>query len=166
MSTVSATDNVYNIRATTSTTSTDAATPGGTLGKDQFLQLLVTQMEYQDPLDPQDNSEYIAQLASFSSLEQMTNLNDKLEELSTTIDSLVSNNSVSQAAAMIGKEVTYNAQDNVLALGGTSADAASVSETATGTVTSVTLKDGVPYLVIEKNGQTTYVSTTTVTDIA
>ena len=44
------------------------------LGKDAFLQLLVTQMKYQDPLDPQDNSEYLSQLAQFSALEQMTNV--------------------------------------------------------------------------------------------
>mgnify|MGYP003297966215 CR=1 FL=1 len=47
---------------------------GGTLDKDAFLQLLVTQMKYQDPLDPSDNSEYIAQLATFSQLEEMQNM--------------------------------------------------------------------------------------------
>ena len=41
-----------------------------TLGKDAFLKLLVTQMRYQDPLDPQDNSQYLSQLAQFSALEQ------------------------------------------------------------------------------------------------
>ncbi len=44
------------------------------LGKDAFLQLLVTQMQYQDPLNPQDNSEFVSQLAEFSSLEQMQNM--------------------------------------------------------------------------------------------
>ncbi|MDX9974358.1 MAG: flagellar hook capping FlgD N-terminal domain-containing protein, partial [FCB group bacterium] len=45
------------------------------LSKDTFLQLLVNQMQNQDPLDPTDNSQMIAQLAQFSSLEQMSNLN-------------------------------------------------------------------------------------------
>ncbi|WP_275423023.1 flagellar hook assembly protein FlgD, partial [Pseudomonas aeruginosa] len=45
------------------------------LGKDAFLQLLVTQMQHQNPLDPQDNSEFVAQLAQFSSLEGITTLN-------------------------------------------------------------------------------------------
>ena len=45
------------------------------LGKEDFLLLLVTQMQYQDPLEPTDNTEYVAQLAQFSSLEQMQNLN-------------------------------------------------------------------------------------------
>ena len=44
------------------------------LGKDAFLQLLVTQMKYQDPLQPMDNTQFVAQLAQFSSLEQMSNV--------------------------------------------------------------------------------------------
>jgi len=49
------------------------------LGKDEFLQLLVTQLQYQDPLEPMSDTEYIAQLAQFSSLEQMQNIADGLE---------------------------------------------------------------------------------------
>ena len=52
---------------------------GGAMGKDQFLELLITEMQNQDPLDPVDNKEMIAQLAQFSSLEQMQNLNEKFE---------------------------------------------------------------------------------------
>lgn len=48
---------------------------GGELGKEEFLQLLVTQMQYQDPLEPNKDTDYISQLAQFSSLEQMQNLN-------------------------------------------------------------------------------------------
>lgn len=61
------------------------------LGKDAFLQLLVTQLQYQDPLNPQDNSEMIAQLAQFSSLEAMQNL--------------ASSMSNSQALSLVGKNV-------------------------------------------------------------
>lgn len=53
--------------------------PGGHLGKDEFLKLLVTQLSHQDPLDPMDSTQSIAQLAQFSALEQMQNVNDKLE---------------------------------------------------------------------------------------
>lgn len=49
---------------------------GSKLDKDDFLMLLVTQMKYQDPLEPESNTEYVAQLAQFSTLEQMENLNN------------------------------------------------------------------------------------------
>lgn len=55
--------------------------PGGYLGKEQFLQLLVAQLSHQDPLNPVDNTESIAQLAQFSALEQMQNVSTQLEGL-------------------------------------------------------------------------------------
>lgn len=60
--------------------STDNEVAGGSLDKDAFLQLLVAQMQYQDPLEPTDNTEYISQLATFSSLEEMQNLNQSMTE--------------------------------------------------------------------------------------
>lgn len=54
---------------------------GGSLGKDEFLKLLVTQLSYQDPLDPMDSTESIAQLAQFSALEQMQNVGDQIASL-------------------------------------------------------------------------------------
>ncbi len=53
---------------------------GGSLDKDAFLQLLVTQMQYQDPLEPTDNTEYISQLATFSSLEEMQNMTSSMDK--------------------------------------------------------------------------------------
>lgn len=49
-------------------------TPSAELGKDDFLLLLLTQMKYQDPLNPMDSNDYIAQMAQLSTLEQMTNM--------------------------------------------------------------------------------------------
>jgi flagellar basal-body rod modification protein FlgD len=52
-----------------------------TLGKDAFLSLLVTQLQHQDPLDPQDNSEFLAQLAQFTSLESLQQIKDDMAAL-------------------------------------------------------------------------------------
>lgn len=52
---------------------------GGNLGKDEFMELLITQMQNQDPMAPTDNTAMIAQMAQFSSLEQMQNLNSSFE---------------------------------------------------------------------------------------
>ncbi|WP_105618055.1 flagellar hook assembly protein FlgD [Vallitalea okinawensis] len=53
---------------------------GGDLGKNAFLELLVTQMQYQDPFNPMEDTDYLAQLAQFSSLEQMENLNTQFSQ--------------------------------------------------------------------------------------
>ena len=63
----------YVVAPSGTTTSNNAY---NALGKDEFLQLLVTQMQYQDPLNPTSDTEFIAQMAQFSSLEQMQNLNN------------------------------------------------------------------------------------------
>jgi flagellar basal-body rod modification protein FlgD len=72
------------------------------LGKDAFLQLLVTQLQNQDPLQPMDNTEFVAQLAQFSSLEQLTSVNDQLSSVQL---GLISSSNL-QAAGLVGKEVT------------------------------------------------------------
>jgi len=51
------------------------------LGKDAFLQLLVTQLQHQDPTQPQDDAQFITQLATFSSLEQLSSINSSLEAI-------------------------------------------------------------------------------------
>lgn len=78
------------------------------LGKDDFLKILITQMRYQDPLEPMDTRESIAQMASFSSLEQMQNLNKGFENMSNTItEQLMPSVMLQQASTMIGREVAY-----------------------------------------------------------
>lgn len=69
----------------TSSTSTDTTSSKGTssLGQDAFLQLLVTQLQYQDPLNPMDDKEFVAELAQFSSLEQLTEINTGIGNLTT-----------------------------------------------------------------------------------
>jgi flagellar basal-body rod modification protein FlgD len=72
------------------------------MGKDDFLQLLVAQLQAQDPLNPMDSTEFTAQLAQFSSLEQLQNINGSLDNIGTS-QSVLTN---SQAVSFIGKEVT------------------------------------------------------------
>ena len=71
------------------------------LGKDDFLTLLLTQLQNQDPLNPADSTEYTAQLAQFSSLEQLSNVNTNLEDIQLYQASL--NNA--QAVSFIGREI-------------------------------------------------------------
>ncbi len=73
--------------------------PDQTLDKDDFLELLLVQMQNQDPLEPMDNTESIAQMAEFSALEQMTNLNSSMDTLLTAFN----NTSKSNALSMIGR---------------------------------------------------------------
>lgn len=61
--------------ATTGKTNTSSTNSGSSLDKDAFLQLLVAQMKYQDPLEPTSNTEYMTQLAQFSSVEELQNIN-------------------------------------------------------------------------------------------
>lgn len=74
------------------------------LGKDDFLKLLITELRYQDALNPVDDREMIAQLAQFSSLEQMQNLSSKVEELARA-------QKAAQAASLIGRTVNAVTSD-------------------------------------------------------
>ncbi len=94
------------------------------LGKDAFLQLLVTQMKYQDPLNPTSDTEYIAQLAQFSQLEQMQNL--------------ASTNENSQLFSMVGKEVCVSAEN-----------ADGTLSYKKGIVSGVTMSGGKAYLTVD-----------------
>jgi flagellar basal-body rod modification protein FlgD len=83
-------------------TSTTAREIKQNLDKDDFLQLMITQMQYQDPLNPMDNTEQLAQQAQFSSLEQMQNMNDNLGKLLDAFNT----NQKAGTLSMIGKNVS------------------------------------------------------------
>jgi flagellar basal-body rod modification protein FlgD len=92
------------INSVTTTTEQVAVSETSVLGKEDFLNLLVTQLQYQDPLNPTDSTEFTAQLAQFSSLEQLNNVNDNLELL----QNFQASSSNSQAVSLLGKEITAN----------------------------------------------------------
>jgi flagellar basal-body rod modification protein FlgD len=105
------------VDAGASTNTTDTAK--GTLGKDDFLKLLLAQLTHQDPLNPADAAEFSSQLAQFSSLEQLNNINDNLTSLQESQDS----SNTFQALDIIGKEI--EADGDTLSLGDTGASAGS-----------------------------------------
>lgn len=80
-------------------TSTQAATSA--MGRDQFLKLLVTQLANQDPMSPMQGTEFVAQLATFSSLEQQMNISDRIQALALSQTAAVG----AQAVSFVGKEI-------------------------------------------------------------
>ena len=88
-----ATDNVAS--------ASSAATGNQSLGKDAFLQLLVTQLKNQNPLSPQDNGAFVAQLAQFSSLEGINTLNDSVNAISSNFSS----SQALQASSLVGRSI-------------------------------------------------------------
>ncbi|MBB4661003.1 flagellar hook capping FlgD N-terminal domain-containing protein [Conexibacter arvalis] len=102
------------------------------LGKDDFLKLLIGQMQNQDPLNPTDGAQYMAQMTQFSILEQITNLGQTMAAAS-------SNEYDQNAIALIGKQISY------LRLDGREL------RTYTGTVESVTFTNQGPQLTIRED---------------
>ena len=92
---------VYPVDASNSNTSQATASKGSALGKDDFMNLLVAQLQNQDPLNPMDSTAFTSQLAEFSSLEQLSNVNENLEYLQMYQSSI--NNA--QAVSFIGKNI-------------------------------------------------------------
>ena len=86
--------------------SAETAKPGE-LGRDDFLNLLVTQLQHQDPLNPMDSTDFTAQLAQFSSLEQLSNMSGQLEEMAHSQAAFAS----SQAVGYIGHTVLSAGSD-------------------------------------------------------
>jgi|APLow6443716910_1056828.scaffolds.fasta_scaffold151680_1 flagellar basal-body rod modification protein FlgD len=81
------------------------------LGKDDFLKLLITQLRYQDPLEPMKGTEFAAQLAQFSSVEQLSNINTNLTQTLATNQLMTQSIGNSLAATMIGKGVKASANE-------------------------------------------------------
>jgi len=98
-------------------TATGSATRTQSMGRDEFLTLLVAQLKNQDPLSPMDSMEFTTQLAQFSSLEQLYNVNASVRELSAYQQGMYN----AQAVSLIGKQVVA-AGGNRFVLAGDSAE--------------------------------------------
>lgn len=111
---------------------TAGATQAGSLGLQDFLKILLTQLTYQDPLKPMDNQQFMAQMAQFTSLEQTQKLNDK-------IDQLITNQAALQSVGLIGRVVEVNTDYGRV----------------TGTVTSLSLSGSAPAISLTTSVGTT-----------
>jgi flagellar basal-body rod modification protein FlgD len=124
-----------------SSNSSTSQLPTSTLTQQDFLSILLTQLQFQDPLKPMDDEEFVAQLAQFSALEVNT-------EASAKLDTLVSFSSINQGVNLLGRTVTIN--DSQAGLSG--------SQAASGVVTAVDFSSGEPLLTVTT-------STTTLTSV-
>lgn len=114
----------------------DASQPGGPLGQDQFLQMLVAQLQNQDPLDPMQSDQMASELAQFSSLTELQDINTTLTNQQGSQSSLLGAVQSSAAIATIGH--TAVATGNQLEIGGNNG-ATSVLANVSGNGTSGTL---------------------------
>ena len=141
---------VSSATATSSYTTASTATssqidnPNSALDKTDFLSMMITKLENQDPLSV-DDSDFTSQLAQYSSLEQMTTMNTAITAMSTKIDDMNTNlisqmsmDNTAQAVTLVGKTVSVQVTDTN----------GNVTDSATGTVTTVKFVDGVPKIVI------------------
>ncbi|PKG24935.1 flagellar hook assembly protein FlgD [Niallia nealsonii] len=105
-------------------------TGNSSLGKDDFLKILITQLQNQDPTKPLEDKDFIAQMATFSSLEQMTNMNATMESFTT----LQTQSNLISYGQFVGKVVDWNKTE-------TDSSGADTTTSGTGKVVSVAYKD-------------------------
>ena len=126
---------------TSTTPTTTSASDNAELGKDQFLKLFVAQLQHQDPMNPMEDSDFMGQMASFSTLEQVTTM-------ASANAARAANLQLSQSVGLIGRTVTWTDADDV---------------SHTGVVEKVSHKDGQPVLTVSG---TEGVDPTAITQIA
>jgi flagellar basal-body rod modification protein FlgD len=105
MSTQERTKTQLQVDVLNKTLAVNGRTPKTELGKDDFLQLLIAQLSHQDPTAPTEDTQFIAQMAQFSSLEQMTNMSSGFTRLTSLLTG-------SEAASAVGKTVDIDMGEN------------------------------------------------------
>lgn len=123
-----------SVNSTGSSNASDPSTtmpvlPNATLGEQDFLNLLVAQMTNQDPLNPISNTDFVAQMAQFNSLQQM-------QQIQTDLSQMNSQQNLLQASGLLGRQVVLQTDPQ---------------DTVTGVVSSMQIANGTPKIVV--NGQ-------------
>lgn len=113
----------------TVTSAASAPSAAASLGLQDFVKVLTTQLTYQDPLKPMDNQEFMAQMAQFTALEQTQQLNDRVQQL-------VDNQAALQSVGLIGRTVDFT----------------TASGRSSGTVTALSLQGDSPILSVALPG--------------
>lgn len=129
MTDIISTTNVWPNYSTSNVSTAASKQSSDSLGKDQFLKILITQLQNQNPMEPLEDKEFIAQMAQFTSVEQLTNISSQIESLSQSLGA---------ASGLIGKQVSWI---------GTSAES-NESAVRSGVVDSIVIRSGVQYAVI------------------
>lgn len=140
----------------TQTAAQQASSLGSQLGQDAFLKLLTTQLQNQDPLHPMDDTQSVAQLAQFSSVQATTELKDAFA-------SFQSNFSVMQSAGLLGKTVSAQATDssgNVISVNGLVKTISVINGNP-----MITLVDANGKLMVDGNGQPLQLPTSAILSI-
>jgi flagellar basal-body rod modification protein FlgD len=109
--------------------SAGAGASSGTLGLQDFMKVLLTQLTFQDPLKPMDNQAFMAQMAQFSALEQSQQLNERMQQL-------LENQAALQSIGLLGRTVDVTAN----------------GVSSTGTVTAMALQGSAPLLTVSLAG--------------
>ncbi|GAA4871598.1 hypothetical protein GCM10023310_59010 [Paenibacillus vulneris] len=125
------TKNVWPYYAKTNVSNVAKENKKNDLGKDEFLKILIAQLKNQDPSQPLQDKEFIAQMAQFTSVEQLTNMSNEMKLL---------RQSLGFASGLIGKSITWNTTNEK-------------GETVpkTGVVESIVVKDGAQFAVVGKD---------------
>ena len=126
---------IPGISATDPLTGFGSSAAAQNLDRDAFMKLLVSQLQHQDPLSPVANEQFVAQLATFSSLEQLQGLNQNVVAMIALNQSNALLSQLTQSSALIGKQVSWTDFDT--------------NETHSGTVESVKIVDGLAVLRID-----------------
>jgi flagellar basal-body rod modification protein FlgD len=127
---------INNGASSASGTSSSTSSANGQISENEFLTLLTTQLQNQDPLNPMDNTQSVAELAQFSALQSQTNLASQFQTFQ-------SNFSVMQSASLIGQQVSAQYTD-----------ANGNAQTVNGTIQTISVVNGTPeFTLMGSNGQ-------------